>query len=658
MRYLFFILLISFNFTSNAKDAFPKWGDISLEDLKMTSYLADPTAAAVVLSDNGLYSAEYERQVRIKVLNKSAFTGSEIIIPYFTSDNSSFIGEVKVHTVYLDENGQKATVELDKKMIFDQHITKYFHAIKFTFPAIKDGCVLEYYVKKQLPGFVAMGPWDFNGEYPVRESSLTTNFPDFFVFKMILTGGIPFYSTTSEHYNGRNSAGFTQFASRYNYAGNIESNFIVNTYTMRNLPAIKHENYCPNYRDYYSRLTFHLEKVAFSGQRIIEIIKDWNNLGKEVRESDYIGRRIKTSNYFETLANSLVNGKTTTDEKIKAIYDYVRNSITWNNYKTIYAYNDLKSVIEDKSGTSGEINLLLISLLRSAGLDANMVLISTIDNGLSQSELPVIHQFNNVIAVVHDSNSSRFLDATDSKRTYEYLDSEDLVPAGLEIKKDSVDWLFIEQGAISKSFTTTNVTVEENGKANATIDLTATGYLGIDYLEDFHLGEENNFVKNTLNLKSQQTKIESVEVLMMDSVNSNFKLKSNFSTNLVSEEGRIFFSPFTHSDLQSNPFEISKRKYPINFLFPERQTNILNITIPDGYTVIENIENTKVVYPDSGISFSCFYNLDGQHLQLKTIFDRSRTFFDPEEYTGLSEFYGKMIGILTRQIVLEKQVTK
>jgi hypothetical protein len=55
-------------------------------------------------------------------------------------------------------------------------------------------------------------------------------------------------------------------------------------------------------------------------------------------------------------------------EKMKVVHSFVRNNINWNNIDSKYAIDGLKKVVEKRQGTSGEINLLMINLLRSADI--------------------------------------------------------------------------------------------------------------------------------------------------------------------------------------------------------------------------------------------------------------------------------------------------
>lgn len=66
-----------------------------------------------------------------------------------------------------------------------------------------------------------------------------------------------------------------------------------------------------------------------------------------------------------------------------------------------------------KSGTSGEINLILVNLLKEAGLEAYPMLVSERFHGKVNVAYPFIEQFNSVFACVIINNKKHYLDATD-----------------------------------------------------------------------------------------------------------------------------------------------------------------------------------------------------------------------------------------------------
>jgi len=59
-----------------------------------------------------------------------------------------------------------------------------------------------------------------------------------------------------------------------------------------------------------------------------------------------------------------------------------------------------KQVMKDKKGSSGDLNLLLASMLDKAEIDVTMVLLSTRDHGFIRESYPMQKQFNYAVCMV------------------------------------------------------------------------------------------------------------------------------------------------------------------------------------------------------------------------------------------------------------------
>jgi len=122
----------------------------------------------------------------------------------------------------------------------------------------------------------------------------------------------------------------------------------------------------------------------------------------------------------------------TNEEKVSAIFKHVQSRMNWNKHYSYYCYDGVKKAYQDKVGNSAEINLMLVSMLRQANLEANPVLISTRANGISL--FPSSTAFNVVIASVVVDGKLVLLDATSKYATPGILPIRDLNWFGRLIK--------------------------------------------------------------------------------------------------------------------------------------------------------------------------------------------------------------------------------
>src|SRR6476620_4114013 len=100
-----------------------KFGNVSIEELKMTSYEKDTSASAIVLGDFGVSTIKYyqsddnwritfERTQRIKILKKEGYGHVDFQIPlYHNSTDKEKLSGLKVITHNL-ENGKDVETKM------------------------------------------------------------------------------------------------------------------------------------------------------------------------------------------------------------------------------------------------------------------------------------------------------------------------------------------------------------------------------------------------------------------------------------------------------------------------------------------------------------------------------------------------------------------
>ncbi len=88
----------------------------------------------------------------------------------------------------------------------------------------------------------------------------------------------------------------------------------------------------------------------------------------ELVDNDAFLNRIDVTGDIEELAAKITKGLTSQEEKLKAIYNWVSKSIVWNGENSKYAKNEVDDILELKKGNDAEIIFLLLSLLKSAGI--------------------------------------------------------------------------------------------------------------------------------------------------------------------------------------------------------------------------------------------------------------------------------------------------
>jgi hypothetical protein len=179
MKKLFFVLLLSFSLfvqSSFAQSDLPAPGEFSNEELSMKECSFDKDAGAVILLDNASsnYDDEYhlltQHRIRIKILNERGLNEGNIRIDYYSGNDFEFIRNISASTYVIGENGAVTQYKVDRKSIFNEKIDQYYSRIKFAFPNVKPGCIIEYQYESVKKSYSPQMHWDFQSNLPVVRS--------------------------------------------------------------------------------------------------------------------------------------------------------------------------------------------------------------------------------------------------------------------------------------------------------------------------------------------------------------------------------------------------------------------------------------------------------------------------------------------------------
>src|SRR4029078_9792089 len=191
------IVLLLIN--SQAQDKSPvKFGKISAEDFKTSVYSIDSNAAAVVIADigtssitgnvKGWFSIEFRHFKRIHILKKSSYELADVEIPLYTNGRSEEeLQGLKAYTYNL-ENGKVVETKLEKSGVFQDKLSKNQLVKKFTFPAIKEGSIIEYEYTIHSDFIFNLQPWVFQGSYPRLWSEYNVTIPEFLYYVFLSQG--------------------------------------------------------------------------------------------------------------------------------------------------------------------------------------------------------------------------------------------------------------------------------------------------------------------------------------------------------------------------------------------------------------------------------------------------------------------------------------
>ena len=647
--YLIFLMSIASYGEENAM----KWGRIPNEDLYP---MKDSTnASAIVLGDYGIikfafshdgsYKMFFDRHVRIKIINAAGYDWANVQIPYNSADNIDRIENIDAQCFFLDAEGKPERHDLERKSIIDEVVYKNYHNIRFSIPSVKAGSVIEYRYRIISDDF-NIKPWNFQWTIPVRISQLTTRIPEYFYYSPVFLGSSVTISKADDEY----------FENELN---GVSTSKIIGRETIfcgKNIPAFIVEPYITSTSDHLRRVIFQLRNINIPGQIQRNRIITWEDLTNKIMEDENFGRQLKKNSFLREVTANVIGASKDSDEMILKIFSYVQNSILFNGRYTIWTDDNLKHVYDDKVGTGSDLNFIFLLMARFAGFHADPVLISTRNHGRIQIALPIFEQFNHVIVNVSRADGIKLYDLIDKDNGCNLLPSDDINGTGLLLKEKGLAWIPVNAPKISRKYTHSAASIDAGGKLLAKTDISYDGYFASGIRYSIKKQGKNEYIKNNFEAIIPDLILSSSDILQLDSAEQPLKVNLDYETAHYSNVANdiCYFKPLQFTAIE-NPFKPVTRDFPVNFNYPREEIYILNITIPDGYTVNEIPPAVRYTLPDNSVQFT--YNLTsaGNSIQVMTKLLILKVEYVPEEYSALREIFNQIASKNEEQLVLKKK---
>jgi hypothetical protein len=653
---LFSFLSTSFLLSQNPPAAPIEWKKVPMEDLLMTSYEPDPGASALILCDYGFTSFNddlhliFDRHLRIKIFNENGYKLTTHSIGIY--DNLEYIDDIRGITYNINENGKILTTNLDDDDIIKEKLTGDFITHKFTMPGLKPGCIVDIKYRIVTDHIAWVRDWTFQHSEPVRWSEYRVMSLRSIAYSAITRGFEQFNAVetyeTSKVVSGRARS----------FSGESIAKCNLFRWVVKNAPAIREEPYMTCPEDYMNKVDIQLSGYAIPGFGVETVHRNWEDFVKNEYEGWY-KKRISSSGKIKDLASRITGGLSDPEKKLKAIYNWVTQSIVWSGKNSRFPSKKMEEVIELKSGNSADINILLISLLQSAGLSCDPLVLSTRSNGKIQDLYPIAHQFNYILVKATVDSKNYFLDATDPLRPYDLLPEKVLYTKALAIKEGKPEWHGITCDKKNLTHNIAWLNFDEEGKISGYFENSYGEYTSLHLRKNISGKSDKNFASEHFEAETYGFEIDSV-VLDKDSIHLPFKIRTYFSSdNYAQITGDMtYFNPNLVFRIKDNPFKTAARKFPVNYPYVFGTTTIINIQIPEGYVVKEGIKNKNIFSGASNINYSRKTMLEGKNLQIICKLDVKELEIKPAQYERLREFYSQVIAAQSEQIVLAKEAVK
>ncbi|WP_298884337.1 DUF3857 domain-containing protein [uncultured Polaribacter sp.] len=652
MKKLTLLVLLISQFTIFAQDY--KFGKVSKEELKEKFHPLDSTADAAYLYRKRRTSYSYingvgfqlvtEIHERVKIYTKEGFEMATKSVAYYNPDSgeTESVSSIKGYSFSLVD-GKVVKDKLTKKSIFKEKKNKSYSIKKITMPNIKIGTVIELKYKLFSPYTNSIDDLEFQFGIPVKKLDYNIEIPEYFIFNKRSKGfyNVPMKKTAK---NGT--------------IGSLNYRIDVFGFEGGNIPALKNdEPFISSIYNYRGGMKFELTQTNFSSLQgsIKTFSNSWEDVSKQIFKSSRFGEELNKKSYYKDDLQSIVGNITSEKEKVVAVFQFVKSKIKWNGNNSKYTEKGVRKAFKERVGNVADINLMLTSMLRSSGLKANPVLVSTRKNGVPL--FPTLNGFNYVISMVDFTDgTSVLLDATEPYSLPNILPARTLNWSGRKVTKEGISsWV---------KLTSTKHAIEDNNlMVKISDDMIVEGLFRTKFinLSALNFRKNNNHIKDeSLITKLEERyniEIDDYKVVNKDKITTPIVRNVKFiSEDLIEEiNGKIYIEPSLFLTVDKNPFKLVDRKFPVDFATPWKESNRVFISIPQGYKIEQLPKPLAIGLPDNLGVFKYQIMQSGNKIRVTSILQFNNGIIAPQYYSALKDFYSQLVKKQTEKIVLIKE---
>lgn len=609
-----------------------QWDAISPIDFNEERVLAFSDGGSYYKFKKGNISAsrngmEKEMYVRIHILDERGLEAlSRVAIPF--RRQSEAVRFIKGRTINY-ENGELTIHELSSKDIYTQQKNKNISETIFALPKVQIGSIIEYTYTYITDNYFST-TWYFQGEFPNQYSKVT------------------FSAGANFHYQPLIQAADQSKINKDLYQGTA-------VFFQKEIPAFVEEAFVPNLDAYLPKVMFQLVGV-YSGGNLQPIFKDWKDLTQSVLLNPQVGSLRKPDKKLYKKVLPELDPPAKALQQMIDICEHVQDRIRWNGQHSFIAKDSRKLVDIYDSGlaNSGEMNMVLTSLLQSAGLNAQPMLISTIDNGVAIKVHPFINQFNQIVCLVNIDSKEYILDACQRYTNYALPPENILGQEGWVLDKSKPYWHKVKARVLSQSMVICKLNLTDDAQLKGEVSELHLGYPE----QNIYNLQKNNPEKFWATYLADDWKLEKGKISEGKDQNNGLRMSYQLASDEWAEKAGdlILCDVFKPWREEENPFMATERQYPIDLSYPYIHRKTFTLDIPPGFKVESYPKATSISLPQRAISFRMTSSLlnNGKSLKIETQIRVQRVQYKPLEVGLLRQIFEKQMQKESEPIVLKR----
>lgn len=588
--------------------------------------------------------SKYHYIIKIYDEDGEGYGGFEIPL-YESGGRKEKVNKIKARTSNLVD-GKVVTTELNKKDIYKEETSENYMTTKFELPDVRAGSVIEVSYTLTSPYIYTIPKWHFQNYIPTQSSTYKIKVPSYFVLTPISKGFIPLSVEQKDVVSQHNE--------------------VLHTITAANVPPVKEDKYVLNVDDYRSSIKYEIHSTNFPGRSTEMYSKDWNQIAKNFLSDETFGnqlkRKLKATNNIVEHAMTLSR-----DERLNYIYEYVKSNYTWNEDYGVRSNKGLKTVVENKTGSVGDLNILLINLLRKCEIQSYPLLMRGRWTGLLNYNYPSVTELNYILTYVPYGEGFILLDGSAEYAPPGELPLRAINYSGILISEDGAKVVDIENPNIYSVVNVSNYEIDlEANKLVGQTQKRNTGYAASKFRKKSMESEDDSESEDEADEDDQESDLEVVDLENVYTVTDlkNFKDHLKPIGIVMDEElvncskiidDKIYIDRTLDFGISKNPFTENKRDYPVFYNSKVVLNSVASIVIPEGYEVSAIPEDVVLTLPERIAQFTLTTKSMGGKININYSLKINKTVVMNQNYSALKQMYDLIYAACQEKIVLVRK---
>jgi hypothetical protein len=627
------------------------------DELKMTSDPKAPGAAAVYLevqeidNDPLHYQGYYER---IKVLTEKGKALATVELPYLRGNLK--ITDIKGRTIHPD--GTIIPLEGKPEDLLSEKKGDYQVGRKvFTLPSVEVGSVLEYSYNMRYDDDTVSSPtWRIQRKYYVHKAHY-----QFTPFKAFMPGGA---DTSTSHFviDSRGRTVNSLIWWRNLPPGTDIKTDIGGHYTVdvTDIPAEPDEEWMPPIESYLYKVQFYYKAASNAGDFWINEAKYWS------KDVDHFAEPTKT---IHAAVDGIIAPSDSDEDKARKLYTAVE-ALDNTDYTRAKSASEMKALklkeakrAEDtwtqKSGSSDDIALLYLSMLRAAGITAYPMKVVDRSQGIFDPSYMEFDQLDITLVVANIGGKEVILDPGEKMCPFGLLNWRHAEARGIRESAQGLSLMTTPPEPYTENAVTRNadLIIDDHGGATGSLTIVMSGQEALRWRQEAienDIGEvKKQFDRQLAEITPDGVEAHVDHFLAIDQPDSNLIAMCTVKGSMGTATAKRLLLPFFFFETRGDvPFvNQEKRIEQVDMQYGDRVTDMVVYELPAGLSVEGAPQDAKVSWAGHAVFIVKSQSAPGK-LTIAHSVARGFALAKPDEYQDLRGFYQKVAAADQEQLVL------